>query len=55
MWARVEYYQKKGRPRAVAISCRELIRKYPESEWAQRARQILEAIPKDQLGDLPGF
>ncbi len=55
LWARVEYYQKKGRPRAVAISCRELIRKYPESEWAQRARQILEAIPKDQLGDLPGF
>lgn len=55
LWARIEYYQKKEKPRAIAIHCRELIDGYPESEFAQRARKILSGLTKEELGDLPGF
>ena len=55
LWARIEFRQRKGQPRAVAIACRTLIESYPDTEWAQKAQQVLNEIPRDQIGDLPGF
>ena len=40
-WEMVRYWQKKGRPLAVATACREVIRLYPNSSYAQQARELL--------------
>ncbi|GAB4159231.1 MAG: hypothetical protein Tsb009_36530 [Planctomycetaceae bacterium] len=43
-WEYVTHYQKKGKPRAVAVYCREIIRLYPTTSYADRARQLLLAM-----------
>jgi len=40
-WARVEFYNKKGRPDSAAIYCREILRLYPDTKYAESARQFL--------------
>lgn len=55
LWARVEYEQRKERPKAIAIACKTLIDSFPETDYAQKAREVLAAIPGDQLRGLPGF
>ncbi|MBW3543745.1 MAG: outer membrane protein assembly factor BamD [Planctomycetes bacterium] len=43
-WANVEYWQKRRDPVAVATSCREVIRLYPNSSYAAEARELLAEI-----------
>lgn len=52
-FARVEYYQKKGRPRAVAVACMSLISEFPDTRFADEARRILAAIDRQELQGLP--
>jgi len=40
-WARVEFYVKKGRTDSAAIYCREILRLYPDTKYAQSARQFI--------------
>jgi TolA-binding protein len=40
-WEYVIHYQKKGKPDSVAVYCREIIRLYPSSSYADRSRQLL--------------
>ncbi|MDG2388113.1 MAG: outer membrane protein assembly factor BamD [Planctomycetaceae bacterium] len=42
-WARVEFYNKKGRDDSAAIYCREILRLYPDTKYAQSARQYLSS------------
>ncbi len=48
-WEDVRFWQKKGKDRAVAMQCRELIRLYPESEYAERCREILREPPPEAV------
>ena len=43
-WALVEFYQRKGKPRAIAVYCNELIENHPQSSYAQRARELLAQL-----------
>lgn len=52
-WSRVEYYQKKRKPKAVAIACMNLITEYPDTRFAAEARQILRGIDPKDLDGLP--
>jgi outer membrane protein assembly factor BamD (BamD/ComL family) len=52
-WSEVEYYQKKRRPRAVAIACIQLINEYPDTSFARDARAILKSIDRSELNGLP--
>ena len=52
-WYEVEYYQKKRRPRAVAIACIQLINEYPDTSFAKDARAILKQIDRSELKGLP--
>ncbi len=52
-WYKVEYYQKKRRPRAVAIACIQLINEYPDTSFARDARAILKSIDPSELIGLP--
>lgn len=55
LWFNIGYWQSKGEPRAVALECQRLIEEFPDTEWAQRARRILDGIDKKALQGLPGF
>lgn len=52
-WARVKYYQQKGRPRAVAIACMSMITEYPDTAFAAESGQILKSIDRRKLEGLP--
>ncbi len=52
-WYEVEYYQKKRRPRAVAIACIQLINEYPDTSFAKEARTVLKNIDRSKLNGLP--
>ncbi len=52
-WSKVEYYQKKGRPRAVAIACIQVLTEYPDTSYAKEARALLRTIDKKELVGLP--
>ena len=54
-WVTVEFYQKKGRPRSVAVYCQQVIERYPDSSYARRARETLDRINPQALTELPGF
>ena len=43
-WETVVFWQKKNKPLSVAASCREVIRLYPNSTYAARAREILAGM-----------
>jgi tetratricopeptide (TPR) repeat protein len=44
-WERVQFYRKKGRLDSAGIYCRELIRLYPDTQYARQAEQFLAANP----------
>jgi len=52
-WSKGEYYQKKGRPRAVAIACIQLLSEYPDTSFAKEARALLRTIDRKELAGLP--
>lgn len=52
-WSSVEYYQKKGRPRAIAIACMTVMREFPDTKFAGDARRILQTIDRTELRGLP--
>lgn len=60
IWDRVEYYQAKQAPESVAVYCKILINRFPDSVYAARARKILERQNRSRpllpsaLPQLPG-
>lgn len=42
VWDRVEYFQAKQAPESVAVYCKILINRFPDTTYAERARKILE-------------
>ena len=52
-WYKVEYYQKKRKPRAVAIACIQVINEFPDTPYAKDARAILKTIDRGELQGLP--
>jgi len=53
LWAMVEYYRRKNRPRAIAIACVRLVSEYPDTGYAREARSILATIDRSELVGLP--
>jgi outer membrane protein assembly factor BamD (BamD/ComL family) len=49
----VEYWQAKGRPRAVAVACMGLISEFPDTRFATEARNILRGLDREALAGLP--
>jgi outer membrane protein assembly factor BamD (BamD/ComL family) len=49
----VEYWQAKGKPRAVAVACMSLISEFPDTRFAGEARRIVASIDSKQLQGLP--
>jgi outer membrane protein assembly factor BamD (BamD/ComL family) len=43
-WKMVEYWQGKNKPKAAAVYCREIIRQFPRTPHATRARKLLAEI-----------
>jgi len=43
-WATIEFYLQKQQPSSVALYCNRLLHKHPDSKYAQRAAETLEAI-----------
>ncbi|MCA9036035.1 MAG: outer membrane protein assembly factor BamD [Planctomycetaceae bacterium] len=52
-WDKVQYAQRKGRPRAVAIGCIQLIADFPDTKFAAEARNLLGTIDPATLDGLP--
>ncbi len=53
LWAMVDYYRRKNRPRAIAIACVRLMSEYPDTGYAREARNILNTIDRSELANLP--
>lgn len=49
-WELAMFYEKKNKPQAVAVYCQELLRLYPDSDYAPRARQRLAELGGEQVG-----
>ncbi len=48
-WSDVKYWKSKGNPKAVAIYCKKVIKKFPDSPYAELAREELAKIrPEDK-------
>ncbi len=45
IWSEIIFYQKKDKPKAVAIYCNRLLDEYPQSPYAEKARQTLANLP----------
>lgn len=59
IWDKVEYYQAKDSPESVAVYCNILINRFPDTVYAERSREILEAQARSSnsrlsLPQLPG-
>src|SRR5262249_10811359 len=51
IWKQALFYQHKGKKRASAIYCHDLITKYPKSTWAEKARaKLVELGPEYESG-----
>ena len=53
LWEDVQLWQRKRRPQSAAIYCKELIRNYPASEYAARARKLLAEIEPQAAKAVP--
>lgn len=53
LWAMVEYYRMKNRPRAIAIACVKLVSEFPDTGYAAEASRILRSIDRKELAGLP--
>ena len=52
-WADVKFWKRKGQPKAIAISCKEIIQKFPNSDYAVKAREELAKIKPEDKVDIP--
>lgn len=55
IWRRVQYYESKQSDRAIALTCVQLMNEFPETKFAQMARERLARLDPDELKVLPGF
>jgi outer membrane protein assembly factor BamD (BamD/ComL family) len=55
IWDRVLYYEKKNSDRAVGLTCVRLINEFPNTKFADMARDRLATLDHDELKVLPGF
>ena len=56
VWRRVQYYeQKKDSDRAIGITCVQLINEFPNTKFADMARDRLRTLDPSELQVLPGF
>lgn len=46
-WSLVEFYQRKGKPRAVAVYCNEILENHPRSSYAEKARELLAQLSRE--------
>jgi outer membrane protein assembly factor BamD (BamD/ComL family) len=53
LWANVKFWKVKANPKAVAICCKEVIQKYPNSNYARMAREELARIKPEDKVDRP--
>jgi hypothetical protein len=53
LWANVKFWKVKSNPKAIAICCKEVIQKYPNSNYARLAREELARIKPDDKIDRP--
>ena len=54
-WSQVDLWKRKANPRAVAIQAMQLINEFPDTPYADRARQELRRIDPNLISDLPGM
>lgn len=47
LWGLVEFYQQKGIPESIALHCNLIINRYPNSQYAERARGVLQELQAD--------
>lgn len=52
-WSEVEFYKRKDNPRSVAIMCMQLISEFPDTRYAELARQELKRIDRRLIAHLP--
>ncbi len=52
-WERVIFYQKKNKPKSIAVYCREIIKDYPQSPYATQARALLAELGPEYFRRLP--
>ena len=50
-WEKVRFYQRKNKPRAVAIYCQEILANYPQSSYAKRANEVLTQLGPQYSGE----
>ena len=51
IWELVEFYQTKGTAPAIALHCNLLINRYPNSEYAAQAREVLRGLNQSTSND----
>lgn len=50
-WSRIEYYNRRAKPQSEAIYCEMLIKEYPNTTFAERAKKRLQELgPNYQMG-----
>ena len=54
LWSRVPYYEAKNNERAVGITCIQVIIEFPDTEYADLARDRLARVDRSRLEGLPG-
>ncbi len=55
IWDKVEYFQAKNAPESVALYCNILINRFPDTEYAERSRKILEGQARAGLPQRMGW
>ena len=55
VWHRILYYEKKKSDRAVGLTCVQLINQFPNTKFADMARDRLATLDPDELKALPGL
>jgi outer membrane protein assembly factor BamD (BamD/ComL family) len=53
IWADVKFWKTKDKPKAVAIYCKEVIQRFPNSDYARMAREELAKIKPEDKVDIP--
>ncbi|MCH2210178.1 MAG: tetratricopeptide repeat protein [Fuerstiella sp.] len=56
IWDRIQYYEKKNNSdRAVGLTCVQLMNEFPNTQFADMARDKLATLDRNELQVLPGF
>lgn len=53
-WEMVQFYQRKRRPKAVAVYCMQILERHPRSSYADEARRILAELGPEATRGFPG-